>query len=68
MGTPGPEADKICKCTSEKIVAADRSSAIAALTAVNAALAKGTMLDATALSPDIAKGMNAVMEAQTQCM
>ena len=67
-GSVDPEADKLCKCTSGKVAAADRAATIAAMTAINGATTKGTPLDPSTLPADLTKGMSVLMEAQAQCM
>ncbi len=67
-GTPVPEADKICKCMSDKITGADRSDVIEAMTKTNAAMASGTAATATAMTPKVMKGVETAMTVQAQCM
>lgn len=67
-GTPVPEADKICKCMSDKITGADRADVIEAMTKTNAAMASGTAASATSMTPKVMKGIETAMTVQAQCM
>lgn len=67
-GTPVPEADKICKCMSDKVTGADRADVIDAMTKTNAAMAKGTAAAAADMTPKVMKGIETAMTVQAQCM
>lgn len=67
-GMPVPDADKICKCMSDKITPADRGDVIEAMTKANAAMAKGTTATSADLTPKVMKGLETAMNAQAQCM
>jgi len=63
-----PETAKSCKCASGKITGADRTAALEAMKAVNAAMASGKAEDAAAATSKHAKGVEIVMTAQATCM
>lgn len=67
-GTPGPDSVKICTCMSEKIGGGDRADATEAMSATNAALAKGAQADPSTMTPKVAKSLETVMKVQLQCM
>jgi hypothetical protein len=67
VGQPGdPNADKICKCASEKVKPEDRASAIAGMQAVNDAMSQSKQPDTS--DPKLTKGIGAAMEALAACM
>jgi hypothetical protein len=68
IGTPVPEADKICKCMSDKLTGADRGDVLEAMTKSNAAMAKGTAPTAADMTPKVMKGIETAMNVQAQCM
>jgi|GEM_PF-1423450 len=67
-GTPVPEADKICKCMSDKIKGSDRADVIEAMTTTNAVMAKGGTPAAPEMTPKVMKGLETAMTVQAQCM
>ncbi|WP_422034699.1 hypothetical protein [Reyranella sp.] len=67
-GTPVPDADKICKCMSEKITGADRADVIGAMTTTNAVMAKGGTPSSPEMTPKVMKGLETAMTVQAQCM
>lgn len=68
IGTPVPEADKICKCMSDKIKGADRADVIEAMAKTNAVMAKGGTPAAPEMTPKVMKGLETAMTVQAQCM
>ena len=68
IGNPIDGADKICKCVSDKIGAADRPAAIKALKLTNDALTKGKEPDPSAMTDEVTKGMSIVATAEAACM
>ena len=67
-GMPVPEADKICKCMSDKLTGADRSDVLEAMTKSNVAMAKGTAPTAADMTPKVMKGLETAMNTQAKCM
>ncbi|HLO75964.1 MAG TPA: hypothetical protein VK196_05855 [Magnetospirillum sp.] len=63
-----PDADKICKCTSDKVTGADRSNAISIMKATTEAMQKGTMFDASKLTADKQQSLLVVASAQASCL
>lgn len=68
IGTPVPEADKICKCMSDKIKGTDRADVIEAMAKTNAVMAKGGTPAAPEMTPKVMKGLETAMTVQAQCM
>jgi hypothetical protein len=63
-----PEIAKSCKCASDKVTGADRTTAIEAMKALNAAIASGKAEDAANATMKHAKGAEIIMTAQATCM
>jgi hypothetical protein len=61
------DAQRICTCISDKISAKDRPNALAAMTKVNAATAKGEEVSASTLTPEMIQGIAAVTEVEAKC-
>jgi hypothetical protein len=61
------DAQRICTCISDKISAKDRPNALAAMTKVNAATAKGEEVNASTLTPEMIQGIAAVTEVEAKC-
>ena len=59
---------KSCKCASGKLTGADRTAAIEAMKAVNAAMAAGKAEEAAAATQKHGKGIEIMMTAQATCM
>lgn len=62
------DAEKICGCISEKIAAADRPQALAAMRRANELMAAGKEVDPTSLTPEMREGLRKLVEAETQCL
>ena len=62
-----PDADRVCTCAAGKLAAADRSAALAAMTAINDAQLKGKPIDPATLPPDLSMGFAAATEAESAC-
>ena len=63
-----PETVKSCKCASGKVTGADRTAAMEAMKAMNAAMTSGKPEDAAAATGTHAKGVEIMMTAQATCM
>ncbi|WP_448190436.1 hypothetical protein [Azospirillum sp. sgz301742] len=63
-----PETVKSCKCASGKLTGADRTAAMEAMKAVNAAMTSGKAEEAAAATSKHAKGVEIMMTAQATCM
>ena len=68
IGNPGPTADKVCSCMSDKVKGSDRADVIEAMNKTNTAMAKGTAADPATMTPKVMKGIETVMTVQVQCM
>jgi hypothetical protein len=68
IGNPIDGVDKICKCVSDKIAAADRPGAIKAMKLMNDAMTKGKEPDPSAMTEDVTKAMSVVATAEAACM
>ena len=68
IGNPGPTADKVCGCMSDKVTGSDRSDVIEAMSKTNVAMAKGAAADPATMTPKVMKGIETAMTVQAQCM
>jgi hypothetical protein len=68
IGNPGPTADKVCDCMSDKVKGSDRADAIDAMAKTNVAVSKGTTADASIMTPKYVKSLEVLMTAQAGCM
>ncbi len=67
-GVENPAAEKICTCASGKLAGADRTLAIDAVKAMNAAVASGKPEDIAAATTGGGKGLELLMTAEAGCM